>query len=363
MHGVGVGGVVVDHHARRHVDRPQRSRSRFARHLADFRRQPQPARTAPARSAPTAAPGGAARRRRRRPRPAPRRCRAPCRWSCVWMRASTMRGAGHRQRAGDPAEQARMVGCSRPSPRSPRAPAAAGCRTVSGACGASASRIMRGVARMGLGIEGQPVAGIAEAEEVRRSPPPASPASSAAAASARAPRARRVRARTARRPAPRPRASRARAAASPSSRSTPSARHGAHVGHRQHQQQPQPLGRLHGLGEVEDGLGVVDVALEGGLADQQVVQHQPGDGLGLLGATGRARADLLRDARRRARNGRRRGPWRCRAAASRHRARGATAAGRSARRRPARSRPARRVPACSSTPIASIVCSSTVKTW
>jgi hypothetical protein len=45
----------------------------------------------------------------------------------------------------------------------------------------------------------------------------------------------------------------------------------------------QPLGRLDGVGQVEDGLGIVDIALERGLAQQQVMQHQPGDHFGLLG--------------------------------------------------------------------------------
>ena len=69
---------------------------------------------------------------------------------------------------------------------------------------------------------------------------------------------------------------------------------GADVGDRQHQQQAQALDRLHLGGEIGDGLGIVDVALEGGLAHQQVVAHQPVDGLGLLGGEAEARAELLR---------------------------------------------------------------------
>ena len=70
---------------------------------------------------------------------------------------------------------------------------------------------------------------------------------------------------------------------------------GADVGHGQHQQQPQALHRLHRRSEGLDGLGIVDIALEGGVAHQQVIQHQPGDLLGLLIAEAQPRAQLLGD--------------------------------------------------------------------
>ena len=78
-HGVGVGGVVVEHHARRHRHRPQPRR--LPPHLADLVLQAQPAgqRLLDQHREPRQAVR--LRRTRRRPRPAPRRCRAPCRWS------------------------------------------------------------------------------------------------------------------------------------------------------------------------------------------------------------------------------------------------------------------------------------------
>ena len=63
----------------------------------------------------------------------------------------------------------------------------------------------------------------------------------------------------------------------------------ADIGGGQHQQQLQPLGRLHALDESLDRLRVADVALEGGVAHQEVPAHQPRDGLGLLGASGPSR--------------------------------------------------------------------------
>ena len=58
--------------------------------------------------------------------------------------------------------------------------------------------------------------------------------------------------------------------------------HGPHIRHRQHQQQAQPFGRLDGVGQIQDRLGIVDVAFERRGAQQQMVQHQPRDGLGFL---------------------------------------------------------------------------------
>ena len=73
------------------------------------------------------------------------------------------------------------------------------------------------------------------------------------------------------------------------------------VGDRQHEQQAQPFQRLHGLDEVADRLGVVDVAPERGVAHRQVPAHQPGHGLGLLGRQPDPRAEperhLLADLR------------------------------------------------------------------
>ncbi len=68
----------------------------------------------------------------------------------------------------------------------------------------------------------------------------------------------------------------------------------ANVDHGQHQQQPQPLGTLHRADEIVDRLGVGQVALEGGGAHQQMVAHQPGDGLGFGRIEAEARAQFLR---------------------------------------------------------------------
>jgi hypothetical protein len=67
----------------------------------------------------------------------------------------------------------------------------------------------------------------------------------------------------------------------------------ADIGHGQHQKQTQALHGLHQPGEGLDRPGVVQVALEGSIAHGQVVQHQPGDGLGLLPAEAQARAEPL----------------------------------------------------------------------
>ena len=68
-------------------------------------------------------------------------------------------------------------------------------------------------------------------------------------------------------------------------------RHRAHVGDSQHQQQAQALRRLNDIGEVQDDLRVVDVALERDVGKQQVVQDQPGDRFGLLRRQAKRRAD------------------------------------------------------------------------
>ena len=70
--------------------------------------------------------------------------------------------------------------------------------------------------------------------------------------------------------------------------------HRTDIDHGQAQQQAQPLGALHHFDEIEDGLVIGQVALEGGGRHQQVITHQPGDGLGLRGGQAQARAEMLR---------------------------------------------------------------------
>ncbi len=70
----------------------------------------------------------------------------------------------------------------------------------------------------------------------------------------------------------------------------------ADVGGGQHQEQLQPLGRLHLRREILDRLGIVDVALEGGVAHKEVPAHQPRHRLGLLVGETQAPPELLRDA-------------------------------------------------------------------
>ena len=55
----------------------------------------------------------------------------------------------------------------------------------------------------------------------------------------------------------------------------------------------QPLGALHAGDEILDGLGIGQVALEGGGAHQQVLFHQPGDHLGLAFRHAEARTQPL----------------------------------------------------------------------
>jgi hypothetical protein len=71
----------------------------------------------------------------------------------------------------------------------------------------------------------------------------------------------------------------------------------ADIDHGQHQHEPQPLGRLNDLGEIEHRLEVGEVALEGGIRHQQMVAHQPGDRLRLGRAHPEAGTELLRDLR------------------------------------------------------------------
>ena len=56
---------------------------------------------------------------------------------------------------------------------------------------------------------------------------------------------------------------------------------GADVGHREQQQQLQPLPALHQGGKVAQGLGVVEVAALGEQAHGEMMLDQPGGGLGL----------------------------------------------------------------------------------
>ena len=71
----------------------------------------------------------------------------------------------------------------------------------------------------------------------------------------------------------------------------------AHIGHRQHQQQPEPFRALHNLGNVQDCLWVFNVPAEGCFADQQMMQHQPGNRLGLLRRQAKGGADMQRQFR------------------------------------------------------------------
>ena len=69
------------------------------------------------------------------------------------------------------------------------------------------------------------------------------------------------------------------------------------VDHGQDQEQPKPLGAGDGRDEIVDRLGIGEVALERGPAEQQMVAHQPRDGLGLGRIEPEARAEPKRDFR------------------------------------------------------------------
>ncbi len=64
----------------------------------------------------------------------------------------------------------------------------------------------------------------------------------------------------------------------------------ANIDHGQHQQQSQSFRALHRSSEIVDRLGVGKVALERRGGHQQVVAHQPRDGLGLGRVEPEARA-------------------------------------------------------------------------
>ena len=98
----------------------------------------------------------------------------------------------------------------------------------------------------------------------------------------------------------------------------------ADVDHGQDQQQPQPLRALHLADEILDRLGIGEVALERGRRQQQMIADQPRRPSRSRPGRGRSAGRASARSRRRGRYGRRRGPWRCRAAAPRHKAPGAT---------------------------------------
>ena len=68
------------------------------------------------------------------------------------------------------------------------------------------------------------------------------------------------------------------------------------IGDGEQQQQLQPLAALHQIGEVADGLGVVEVAALGEGAHHQMMLDEPGRGLGLGRREAEPRAELARDA-------------------------------------------------------------------
>ena len=73
--------------------------------------------------------------------------------------------------------------------------------------------------------------------------------------------------------------------------------HRANIDDGQAQQQAQPLGALHYLHEIEDGLIVGEIALEGRGRHEQMIAHQPGYGLCLRRRQAKARAERVGDVR------------------------------------------------------------------
>ncbi len=69
----------------------------------------------------------------------------------------------------------------------------------------------------------------------------------------------------------------------------------ADIDHGKDGQKAESLGALHLSHEVVDGLGVGKVALEGGVADQEMMAHQPGDGIGFARIQPEAGAQLAGD--------------------------------------------------------------------
>ncbi len=140
---VGVGGMIVHHDPRWSMDCPHAPAKRIARHFANFLRQPPAGPTAPVRSVKTVSPtGGAADRQPLGGVLDPERIQRHAVGHGMDARIDDRR-AGHRQSAGDPAEQPRMVG-GVDVVTSVTARAGNGCvSTVSGALRCSASRSRR----------------------------------------------------------------------------------------------------------------------------------------------------------------------------------------------------------------------------
>ena len=72
-------------------------------------------------------------------------------------------------------------------------------------------------------------------------------------------------------------------------------RNGADVRDGEDEQQAQAFGRLDGVGEVQNRFRVVDVARKRGLAEEQMVQDEPGDHFGFLGGQAQGGPDMQRD--------------------------------------------------------------------
>ena len=72
--------------------------------------------------------------------------------------------------------------------------------------------------------------------------------------------------------------------------------HGAEIGDGEHEQELQPLAALHEIGEVADGLRVVQVAALGEGAHHQMMLDEPGRGLGFRRGETEPRPKLARDA-------------------------------------------------------------------
>ena len=73
--------------------------------------------------------------------------------------------------------------------------------------------------------------------------------------------------------------------------------HCADINDGQHQQQAEPLWRLHDAGKVEHGLEVRQIALERGRRHQQMLANEPGNGFGFSRRQPEARTQFERDLR------------------------------------------------------------------
>ena len=139
-----------------------------------------------------------------------------------------------------------------------------------------------GVAHLPVLVDAQPVGGVVQVEDRARAPPPASPpagAASAARASARRSRVRRG-AEAAGQDRLGLEIERPQKLALPAVPDAGADR--ADVADGEHQEQLQPLHRLHDLGEIEDGAAVGQVARLGDARHGEVLFDQPGDELGLV---------------------------------------------------------------------------------